>query len=99
MPDGDAQATHGGVVATGALVEHGIPLTVGGSEHGAGGVGLGGAGAGVEPQNLEVGERGAELLLGNRGGRLELAQDGQNLVRQPVFLGVDAQQETDVLGV
>ena len=60
------------------------------------GFGLGGALSGLDPEDLEVGQRGAELLLGDGVGLLELAQDGQDLVAQPALLGVGAQQQADV---
>ena len=63
---------------------------------GAGGVGLGGALAGLDPEHLEVGEGGAELFLGERVALLELAQDGHDLVAQPALLAVRAQQQADV---
>ena len=59
---------HGGVVAAGAFVEHAVGFAVGAVELGEGGVGLGGARARVDPEHLEVGERGADLVLGDRPG-------------------------------
>ena len=68
----------------------------GGVELGVGCIGLRGAAGGLDPDDLEVGERGAELLLGERVTLLELAQDGYDLTAQPALLGVGTQQQTDV---
>ena len=67
-PERLAQAPHGGVVAARLLIQQAVALGVGGAQRGAGGVGLGGPRAGVEPQHLEVGEGGAELLGGTSPG-------------------------------
>ena len=61
------------------------------------GVGLGAALGGLDPEDLEVGERGAELLLGQRtSGRSSSRSTGTHLVAQPALLGVGAQQQADV---
>ncbi len=94
--DGVAQPAHGGVVAVGPFVEHGVSAEVLGFELCVRGVGLGGAQAGVEPEHLEIGECGGALIVGDGAGTLELAQHGNDLGDQPALLAVGAQQQTYV---
>jgi hypothetical protein len=93
-----AQGAHGGVVATGLAGQGPVPVGGGCVELSIGGVGLGGAASGLDPDDLQIGERGAELLLWERVGLLELAQDGHHLVAQPALLGMSAQEQTDIRG-
>ena len=67
-------------------------------ELGVGRVGLGGALGGLDPEDLEIGERGPELILREPVALLELAQDGADLEAQPALLGVGPQQQADVGG-
>ena len=57
---------HGGVVAAGLARQRPFRGGVDGVEIGAGGLGLGGALAGLDPENLQVGQGRAQLLLGER---------------------------------
>ena len=86
------------MVAARVAVQSLIAAGAGRVELGAGGVGLRGATAGLDPENLEVGQRGAELLVGEGVALLDLAQDGNDLVAQPARLGVRAQEQADVGG-
>jgi hypothetical protein len=97
--DGDAHTADSGVVAPGLLVERLVVLEVVLAEIGVGGIGLACAAAGVEPQQLQIGEGRAELVLGYGARRFHLAQHGQQLGEQPALLAVGAQQQTDVLGM
>ena len=68
----------------------GPPLA--GLERRVGGVGLRGALRRLDPEDLEVGQRSAELLLGERVGLLQLTQHGIQFQAQPALLGVSAQE-------
>jgi len=70
----------------------GLRGALGGFELGVGGVGLGGSLGCLDPKDLEVGERGAELLLGKGVALAQLAQDGTHLHAQPALLGVGPQE-------
>ena len=62
-------------------------------------LGVRGARAGVDPQHLEIGERGAELLRRDRSGALEVDEHGHDVRGQPHLLAVRAQQQSDVVNV
>ena len=91
-----AESAHGSVVAAGLAGQGSVSGGVDGLELGVRGFGLGGALGGLDPEDLQVGERGAELLLREGLALLELAQDGHHLVAQPALLGVGAQEQADV---
>src|SRR5437870_3930101 len=94
-----AQAQDGCVVAPGLVMQHEIGAAAGGLERGAGGVGLEGAHARLDPEGLEIGQRCPEVLLGECAALLELAHDGHQLVDQPMLLAVGAQQQADIGGL
>ena len=94
--DGLAQATDGGVVAQGLLVENGAAVLLIGVELDEGGVGLGGATPRFKPDDFEVGHGGPGLVLSDAVGKLQLTQQGHDLGDQPALLGVDAQEQADV---
>jgi len=94
--DGLAQVEQVTVVAAGLVVQARVGVGGAGLELGVGGVGLGRPLGGLDPEDLQVGERGAELFLGEEVTLLELAQHGQDLVAQPALLGVGAQQKADI---
>ena len=94
--DGVAQSAHGSVVAARLAGEGSVSRGVDGLEICVRRVGLGGALGGLGPEDLQVGQRGVELLLGKGVTLFELAQDGQDFVAQPALLGVGAQQQADI---
>jgi len=57
---------------------------------------LAGVLAGLDREDLEVGERRTELFLGNGAGLLQLAQDGAYLEDQPALLSVGTQEQADI---
>ena len=67
-----------------------------GVELGVSGLGLGRALGGLEPEDLQIGEGGAELLFGEELAVLELAEDRHELMAEPALLGVSTEQQTDV---
>src|ERR1035438_8806866 len=83
--DDAALAAHGRVVAVGLLVQQPVAVGVGGFERGVCRVGVGGAQLRVQPQDLQVGDGRALLVLGDGVGVLELAQHRDHLGHQPAL--------------
>jgi hypothetical protein len=94
--DGVAKRADSRVVAARLAGQGSFSGGVDGLEIGVRGFGLGGALGGLDPEDLQVGQRGAELLLGEGITLLELAQQGDHLVTQPALLGVGPQEQADV---
>jgi hypothetical protein len=90
--DGAATAADGGMVAASLLGEKALAVRGGVLETGGCGIGVAGAHLSVKCEDLEVGECGSALLLGERVWPLELLEHGHKLGLEPVLLAVGAQQ-------
>ncbi len=92
-----AERPYGGVVTASDAGQRAVlDGVLAGLELSMGRVGLRGAHGGLDREDLEVGERRTELLLGNGAGLLQLAQDGAYLEDQPALLSVGTQEQADV---
>jgi hypothetical protein len=94
--DGVAERAHRGVVAASLARQGAVARRVDCLQVGICGFGLGGALGGLDPEDLQVGERRAELLLRERLALVELPYDREDLVVQPALLGVGTEEQTDV---